>query len=349
MRVQIGNKFIGDNERTFIVAEMSGNHGGSLQKALDIVSSIKRSGADAVKLQTYTADTITLKSEIEDFKLKSDSPWAEHLNLWNLYDHAHTPFEWHEEIFNHARSIGLEIFSSVFDETAVDLCESLDTPAYKIASPEINHIPLLEKVSKTKKPIIISTGVATLSDIKLALKTLENSKSGPVIILKCTTSYPAPLSEANLLTIPDIRAKFGTLVGFSDHTKGNLASIVAASLGANLIEKHFNLDEVGKTVDSFFSANEYEFSKLVNDIREVELIKGKVDYELSSSALQNINGRRSIYVKAPIKKGEKFSSANLAVIRPGFSLAPEFYKDIVGRVCKNDLGVGQRISWECIE
>lgn len=349
MNVTIGKHTLGVGHPTFIVAEMSGNHGGSLERALDIVRAVKRTGADAIKLQTYTADTITLKSDREDFMLLANSPWAEHSTLWDLYDKAYTPWDWHEAIFQEARKLDIEIFSSPFDETAVDLLEKLQVPAYKIASPEITNIPLLERVAQTGKSVIISTGISNLSDIELALNTLRKAGTKEIIVLKCTTAYPAPAEESNLLTIPDMIQRFGVLSGLSDHTMGNAAAIATVALGGSLIEKHFTLDDTDKTVDSFFSSGEKEFERMVQDIRFLDKALGKIDYEITPTALPNMRGRSSLYISAPIKKGETFNKSNVKSVRPSFGLHPKHYKEIMGRKAKQDLDLGERLSWEVIE
>lgn len=347
--VQIGQAKLGPGCPVFIVAEMSGNHGGSLDCALEIVRAAKRAGANAIKLQTYTADTMTLKSDKNDFCLPNDSPWAENATLWDLYQKAHTPWEWHEAIFREARVQGLEVFSSPFDESAVHFLETLGSPAYKIASPEITDIPLLECVASTGKPVILSTGIADLEDVQLALKTLREAGAKDIIVLKCTTAYPAPVEEANLKTIPDISSRFNVLSGLSDHTPGTVAAIASVSLGASFIEKHFKLDDNGETVDSFFSLGEREFSCLVNDVRLVEKALGEVSYEISPSVKLSLNGRRSLYVSEKVKTGEIFTESNIKSIRPSFGLHPKYYKEILGRKATCDLFPGDRLSWDVIE
>jgi pseudaminic acid synthase len=349
MQVKIGDKILGKGYPTFIVAEMSGNHGGSLETALEIVHAAKRSGADAIKLQTYTADTITLKCNKEDFKILSDSPWASHSTLWDLYNKAHTPWEWHEYIFKEARKIGIEIFSSPFDTSAVELLESLNVSVYKIASPEITNIPLLEKVAQTGKPIIISTGIGDLTDIELALSTLKNAGATEIIVLKCTTAYPAPAEESNLLTITDIITRFDVLSGLSDHTIGTAAAVATVALGGSLIEKHFTLEGDKVTVDSFFSSAEIEFAKMVNDIRFLDKALGKISYDITNSSIPSLRGRSSLYIADSIKSGEKFTNQNIKAVRPSFGLHPKYFKEILGRRANKDLELGDRLSWEVIE
>lgn len=349
MDMRIGNHTLGPRHPTFIVAEMSGNHGGSLERALEIVRAAKRSGADAIKLQTYTADTITLKCDREDFLIPTGTPWEDHSTLWDLYDKAHTPWDWHETIFREARALGLEVFSSPFDESAVALLEQLGAPAYKIASPEITDIPLLERVARTGKPVIISTGISEHADIELALTTLRDAGASDIIVLKCTTAYPAPIEESNLRTISDMISRFGVLSGLSDHSIGTAAPVAAVALGASFIEKHFTLDDSKETVDSFFSSGEEEFTRMVQDIRLVEKALGCVSYAISPSALPSLRGRRSLYVSADIKAGEKITMHNIKSVRPSFGLHPKHYKKLLGRSAKCDLQLGDRLSWDVIE
>ena len=347
--IHIGRHSLGPGQPVFIVAEMSGNHGGSLDYALEIVHAAKRSGADAIKLQTYTADTITLNSDRQDFCIPSGTPWAAHSTLWSLYNKAYTPWDWHESIFREARSLDLEIFSSPFDETAVDLLEQLGASAYKIASPEITHIPLLDKVARTGKPVILSTGLAALEDIELALATLRDAGAREIILLKCTTAYPAPIEEANLRTISDMISRFGVLAGLSDHTTGAISSIVAVAMGASFIEKHFTIDKAKETVDSFFSADESEFACLVKDIRLAEKAMGEVSYEIAPSAWSSLRGRRSLYVFQAIKAGDIITESNVKIVRPAFGLHPRFYKDIIGRYAKSDMHAGDRLELERVQ
>jgi N-acetylneuraminate synthase/pseudaminic acid synthase len=348
LQIRVGKHILGKGNPTFIVAEMSGNHGGTLEGALKVVNAAKKAGADALKLQTYTADTITLKSGSADFLLKKDSPWSKNCDLWSLYNQAYTPWEWHEDIFREARKLNLEVFSSPFDETAVDFLESLNVPAYKIASPEITHIPLLERVASTGKPIILSTGVARSEDIEIALETLINKGSKEIIILKCTSAYPSPLEDSNLITILDIQSRYGVLSGLSDHTIGTTAATVSVAFGASLIEKHLFDDAVGETVDSFFSANQGEFSKMVSAIRAAELCVGSISYEIAPSALQSFNSRRSFYVSRDIAKGEIITKENTKIVRPGHGLHPRYYKEIYGKVALRRLEPGERLSWEVL-
>jgi pseudaminic acid synthase len=347
MNIKIGNCSVGDGQPVFIVAEMSGNHGGDLNRALEIIRQAKKSGANAIKLQTYKAETITLKSN-KPYFLLDDNKWGESKTLWDLYKEAHTPWEWHKKLFEEAKNIGIEIFSSPFDESAVELLEKLKCPAYKVASPEINHIPLLEHLAETKKPIILSSGVAKLSDIELAIDTLRTKGVKDIILLKCNTSYPAPIEESNLLTIMDIKKRFNVLSGLSDHTIGNVCAISSVALGASFIEKHFNLADNLSTVDSFFSANSVEFKKLVDDVRLAESAIGKVDYKLSKSAALQTSNMRSIFAAMDIKAGEKLTHLNIKVVRPGQGLHPKHFKKIIGKTVKSDIFEGEPLIWPVI-
>ena len=344
MKFNIGNCLIGDNHSAFIIAEMSANHGGKIETALEIVRAAKRAGADAVKLQTYTADTITINSDNEEFLIPESSPWHSYKNLWNLYDSAHTPWEWHKEIFNEAKKLGIEVFSSPFDESAVDFLEELNVQAYKIASPEITNIPLIEKVAKTGKPVIISSGLSNLLDLDLAVKTIRNCGNNNICVLKCTTAYPCPPEEANLLTIPDISKKFEVLSGISDHTLGSAAPIACVVLGGNIIEKHIILNDSEETADSFFSMNEDEFAKMVKDVRFIEKALGIVSYDITESAMSSLKNRSSLYVSDFIKKGDVLSKDNIKAVRPGHGAHPKFYKKIIGKIANKNLSPGDKFS-----
>lgn len=340
----LGKTPIGDSHPAFIVAELSGNHGGSLKRAIKLIEQAKKAGANAIKLQTYTANTITLKTKNRDFKISTSSPWRKFKDYWNLYNFAHTPWYWHKTLFKKAKSLGLEIFSSPFDESAVDFLESLNCSAYKIASPEINHIPLIEKVAKTKKPVILSIGLANLEDIKLALETLRKNGCKKIAILQCVSSYPSPLKEQNLKVIPDIKRKFKVLSGLSDHTIGNTSALTSVAMGGSIVEKHFNISDKRKTVDSFFSSNAKNFKDMVENIRAAELAMGNIEYSISKSSKKNIKGRRSIYVSKSIDKGEKFSKINIKVVRPGLGLHPRFFKKVLGKISKQKLKEGTSLK-----
>tara|TARA_Y100000590_G_scaffold213372_1_gene241790 strand:- start:55826 stop:56881 length:1056 start_codon:yes stop_codon:yes gene_type:complete len=341
---KIGNKNIGENFKSFVVAEMSGNHLGKLKNALKIVRLAKKCGADAIKLQTYKPNTITLNSNKKDFKIPKKSPWFKYKNLWNLYNNAHTPWEWHRRIFQEARKNKLSFFSSPFDETAVDFLEKIGCQAYKIASPEINHIPLIEKISKTNKPVILSTGLASYAEIKTAVNILKKNKSKKIIILKCSSSYPADYNELNLLTMSHIKKKFKSLVGFSDHTIGSIAPLTSVVLGGKMIEKHFIFDQKINSVDNFFSAGPHQFKEMVNQIRSAERSIGKITYKLSKKSKISLNGKRSIYVSNNIYKGQKISKNNIKVVRPSYGLNPKLYKSVLGKKTIKNLKAGSRLE-----
>jgi N-acetylneuraminate synthase/pseudaminic acid synthase len=347
--IQIGERIIGDGQPCFIIAELSANHGGSLERALEAVDSAHRAGADAVKLQTYTADTITLKSDKPDFLLASDSPWSDWKTLHALFDEAHTPWEWHKPIFEKTRALGMEYFSSPFDETAVHFLAGLDVPAYKVASPEITDIPLIRLIAGQGKPVIMSTGLAEEADIRLALAALKEGGCEQVILLKCTSAYPTPLEECNLRTMPSFEERFSTLYGLSDHTMGSAVPSIATALGACVIEKHFIPDKSKETADSFFSLDEQEFGEMVAKVRDVEKALGTVSYDISASAQKNLRGRRSLYVCKSIRKGERLGPQHIKSVRPSFGLHPQYYDQILGERVLSDLGPGDRLSWDVID
>jgi pseudaminic acid synthase len=346
---KIGDTWVGDGHPCYIVAEMSGNHGGSLEKALEIVNAAKETGANAIKLQTYTPDSITLNSENDDFLIPGNSPWASSKYLYSLYQEAQTPVEWHAPIFEYAKKIGITIFSSPFDLSAVHLLKSLDAPAYKLASPEITDIPLIKLMASMGKPIIVSTGMSTEEDIQLALETIRKEGNEQIIVLKCTSSYPAPPETMNLLTIPDIATRFNCLTGLSDHSLGTVAPVASVALGAHFIEKHFLIDKSDKSVDSFFSLDQVEFTKLVDDVRLAEKFLGKVTYQPAKEVEKNFWSRRSLYISKAIKKGEAFTSENVRSVRPSYGLHPKHYEEVLGLKASKDLSLGDRLSWDVID
>ena len=344
MYIKLKDKKIGLNQRCFIVAELSANHSGKIENIFKLIDIAKKIKVDAVKIQTYKPDTITLDVKKKDFLIEKNSKWHKEKYLWNLYSKAHTPWEWHKEIFKYAKRKKMIVFSSPFDETAVDLLESLNCPAYKIASPEINHIPLLKKVANTGKPIIISTGLANLEDIKLAIKTVRNKGNNKIILLKCTTEYPAPLESINLKTINDINKKFGVIPGFSDHTLGNEAAIASVVMGSKLLEKHIYLKGQKTSVDKFFSIDEKQFSQLVKNIRNTEKSIGVVEYKVNNHAKKNLRGMRSIYFSENLKKGEIITKKNIKIVRPSFGLHPKYYEHILGKKVKKNYKIGDRVN-----
>ncbi len=346
LNFKISNKKIGTNSRCFIVAELSGNHNGDINRIKKMILAAKKANADAIKLQTYTPDTITLKSNKKDFLINKKTPWKKEKNLWYLYKKAHTPYEWHSKIFQFCKKNEILVFSSPFDETAVELLESLKCPAYKIASPEINHLPLIEKIAKTKKPVIISTGLASKREIENAIKILKKYKSFKIILLQCVSAYPSPVEEQNLRKIVTFKKRYNVLSGLSDHTKTNIAPLASVAIGAKVIEKHFKLNDSTKSVDSFFSLNSNEFSDMVKDIRILETALGNGKIEISKSSKKNINSKRSIYVSKKILKGETITAQNIKIVRPGFSLDPKYFNKIIGKKTLINLNIGDRIKFE---
>ena len=342
--MQIGNRKIGGDNPAFIIAELSANHNGSLEVALDSIKAAKRAGADCVKLQTYTADTITLNSKRDDFLIKG-TIW-DGRNLYQLYEEAFTPWEWHKTLFEAAAKEDLICFSSPFDHTAVDFLESLDTPAYKIASFEITDIPLIKYVASKKKPVILSTGIATEDDIQLALEACHSVGNQNIALLKCTSSYPAPVEEANMIMIKDLASRFGVISGLSDHTLGSTVPVVATCFGAKIIEKHFILDHSVGGPDSSFSLDEKEFSEMVQAVRTAEKAIGKIDYSLTEKQQSGRAFSRSLYAVQDIKKGEVITSENLRSIRPGFGLHPKHYDDLIGTTAQKDFRKGDRFTIE---
>ena len=337
----IDNYTIDQNSNVFIIAELSANHNGSIELAIETIKAAKRAGADCIKLQTYRADTITIDSQNDDFLIKGGSIW-DGRNLFDLYKEAYTPWEWHKKLFEVAKEEGLVCFSSPFDPTAVELLESLNVPAYKIASFEITDIPLIELVASKGKPVIISTGIASLEDIELAIKSCHKMGNYDIALLKCTSSYPAPIDEANMIMIKDFVNRFGVVPGLSDHTLGTTVPIVATCFGAKIIEKHFILNHSIGGPDASFSMDEAEFSQMVKSVREAESSIGTVDYTLSKKQLQGKDYCRSLYVVNDIKSGELITQENVKSIRPGFGLHPKYYFDILGKTVNKDLEKGIR-------
>ena len=332
--------------KTFIIAELSANHGHDIEIAKETIRAAKRAGADAIKLQTYTPDTITIDSNKEDFIIKG-TIW-EGKNLYALYKEAYLPWEWHAALFETAKEQGLICFSSPFDKSAVDLLEELNTPAYKIASFEITDIPLIDYAASKGKPMIISTGIAGDEDIQLAVDTCRKVGNNDIILLKTSSQYPAKIEDANLLMIPDLAKRFGVLSGLSDHTSGELVPIVATALGAVVIEKHFILDRSIGGPDASFSLDEKEFKLMVDAVRNSEKALGKVDYSLSDKAKKSRNFSRSLYVVKDIRAGEIITEENVRSIRPGYGMHPKFLKEILGRVIKSDVSKGSRLHNDMI-
>ncbi len=339
MEFKIGDKKIGENHPTFIIAELSANHMNDFDVAVKTIEAMAESGADAVKFQTFTPDTITLDCDNEYFKIKQGTVWDGQV-LHDLYEDAYMPWDWQQKLKKIAEKLGLIVFSSPFDKTSVDFLEDMDVPAYKIASFEITDIPLIENVASKGKPIIISTGIASFEDIELAVKTCLDVGNDEIALLKCTSSYPAPLEEINLNTIPDIKEKFNVIVGLSDHTLGGEVSTAAIALGSNIIEKHFILDRIMGGPDSKFSMEPDEFKQMVNSIRNVEKALGSVNYDLSEKSKLNREFSRSLFVVKDMKKDEIITENNVRSIRPGFGLHPKYLKEILGKKINKDLKKG---------
>ena len=340
--MKIENFEINKKSKVFIIAELSANHNGNISTAIETIKAAKRAGADCIKLQTYTADTLTIDSDKEDFLIKG-TIW-EGKNYYQLYQEAYTPWEWHKELLQVAKEEGLICFSSPFDNTAVDFLENLNVPAYKIASFEITDIPLIEYIASKGKPIIISTGIAQETDIELALDACRRMGNNDLALLKCTSSYPAPINEANMCMVKDIAEKYNVVSGVSDHTIGSTVPIVATCYGAKIIEKHFIIDRSIGGPDSSFSMEENEFKAMVKSVREAESAIGKVDYNLSNRQKNGRNFSRSLYVIKDVKKGDIVTSDNIKSIRPGFSLHPRFYKEILGKKFKKPMIKGSRVN-----
>lgn len=340
--MKIGNFEINKTSKVLIIAELSANHNGSMEVALETIKAAKRAGADCIKLQTYRADTITIDSKKDDFLIKG-TIW-DGKNLFELYQEAYTPWEWHETLFNAAAAEGLICFSSPFDKTAVDFLENLNVPAYKIASFEITDIPLIELVASKGKPVIISTGIATTEDIELALDACYRIGNYDIALLKCTSSYPAPINEANLIMVKDLAERYNVISGLSDHTLGSTAPVVATCFGAKIIEKHFILDRSIGGPDASFSMNEEEFTQMVKAVREAESAIGVVDYQLTDKQIKGKDFCRSLYVVENINEGELFTEKNIKSIRPGFGLHPKFYHEVLGTKAKTDFTKGDRLT-----
>jgi pseudaminic acid synthase len=330
----------------FIIAELSANHNGSLETAIETIRAAKRAGANCIKLQTYTADTMTIDCDKVDFEING-TIW-DGQNLYKLYQEAYTPWEWHEELLRVAKEEGLICFSSPFDKTAVDFLEELNVPAYKIASFEITDIPLIEYVASKRKPIIISTGIAELEDIELALEACRRMGNNDIALLKCTSSYPAPINEANMVMVKDLAERFNVISGLSDHTMGATVPVVATCFGAKIIEKHFILDRSIGGPDASFSMNEDEFTAMVKAVREAESAIGVVDYTLTEKQAKGKDFSRSLYVVEDMKAGNIITEKNVRSIRPGFGLHPKYLKVILGKKVARDIEKGDRFEMNLI-
>jgi N-acetylneuraminate synthase len=346
--ITIAGRKVGPDHPPFIIAEMSGNHNHSLDRALALVDAAAAAGAHALKLQTYTADTMTLDIDKGEFRIDDPkSLWAGK-SLYKLYEEAHTPWDWHKPIFDRARSLGMTAFSTPFDDTAVDFLESLDVPCHKIASFENTDLPLIRRVARTGKPVIISTGMASADEIADAVAAVRAEGNEQLVLLRCVSAYPASPSEANLLSIPDMRERFGCQIGLSDHTMGVGVAAASVALGATVIEKHFTLRRADGGVDSAFSLEPDELKALVTETGNAWQARGKVRYGVSNSEEGSVQFRRSLYVVADLKPGDVLSSANVRAIRPGLGLSPKHTDAVLGRRAKVAIARGTPLSWDLL-
>lgn len=349
MTNEIAGRLIGADHPPFVIAEMSGNHNQSLERALAIVESAAKAGAHAIKLQTYTADTITLDVRGGDFDISDPTSLWAGKNLHDLYQEAHTPWDWHEPIMQRARDLGLICFSSPFDESAVDFLEGLNVPAYKIASFENNHLPLIAKAASTGKPLIISTGLASLGELERAVATARSAGCKELILLKCTSTYPSTPANTNIRTIPHLRELFGCQVGLSDHTMGVGVAVAAVALGATVIEKHFTLSRAEGGVDSAFSLEPAELAVLVEETERAWQALGQVRYGPTKAESKSLVFRRSLYVCSDIKAGDQLSENNVRIVRPGSGLSPEHFETVLGMRVNRDVECGSALTWDLLK
>lgn len=344
--IHIENRRIAADEPPYVIAEISANHNGKLETALKIIEEAKKAGANAVKLQTYTADTITLNSDAEEFRIRGGI-W-DGKTLYQLYQEAHLPWEWHEPLFDYAHKLGITIFSSPFDNSAVDLLENLNAPAYKIASFEAVDLPLIKYVASTGKPMIISTGMANAEEIQEAIDAAREGGCKELAILHCVSGYPAPAEDYNLRTIPDMIERFGLVTGLSDHTLDNTTAITSMAMGASIIEKHFTLNRNGGGPDDSFSLEPAEMAALCQGAKTAWSALGRVDYGRKSSEQGNAQFRRSLYFIKPLKAGERISADAIKSVRPGFGLSPKYYESTVGKYVKYDVDYGCPVTLDII-
>jgi N-acetylneuraminate synthase len=346
--ITIAGRKIGLNHNPFVIAELSGNHQQSLALAKSMVDAAAAAGVDAIKLQTYTADSMTLDCDHGEFFISDQGNLWKGQSLHTLYGHAATPYDWHKYLFDYANSLGLIAFSSPFDHSAVDFLMSLNVPAFKVASFENNDIPLIEHIARTGKPVILSTGMASEDELALAVDTLRSNGCSQFALLKCTSAYPATPDEANLLTIPALRSQFDCEVGLSDHTLGDTLAIASVALGASIIEKHFVLNRKDGGVDSAFSLQPGEFQRLVEQVTIAQQARGTVFFGASERESDSVKFRRSIYISTNIKAGEEITADNIRVIRPGLGLAPKHWQDVIGKQFTRDAKKGTALSWDLI-
>ena len=346
---KIGDISIGRDHKPFIIAEMSGNHNHSLERALEIVEAAASTGAHALKLQTYTSETMTLDVKEGEFFIDDPNSLWKGSSLYDLYKVAYTPWEWHQLIMERARELGILCFSTPFDDTAVDFLEDLDVPAYKIASFENTHLPLIRKVASTGKPLIISTGMASIAELDEMVLTIRDEGCEDFILLKCTSTYPATPENSNVLTIPHMRKLFNCEVGLSDHTMGIGASVAAVAHGATVIEKHFTLNRADGGVDSAFSMEPEEIKQLVIETERAWQSLGKVKFGTTDAEKGSLTFRRSLYIAKDMKKGDVLNEKNLRIVRPGLGLAPKYFDIILGRKVNRDVKKGTAVSWELVD
>lgn len=346
--IAIGRHIISEDSPTFIIAEMSANHLMDLDRAAAILQAAKDAGADAVKLQTYTPDTITLDCDAPYFQITQGTIW-DGTTLHKLYQAAYTPWEWHPKLKKIAEGLGLELFSSPFDFSSVDFLETMDVPAYKVASFEINDIPLIKKIAGTGKPVILSTGIAYLEDIELALKTCREAGNENVILLKCTSAYPAPYEDINLRTIPSMKEVFDCLAGLSDHTMGSAVAVAGVAMGAKVVEKHLTLRRADGGADAAFSMEPKEFQEMVGNIRMAEKAMGKITYDLTNKQKSSRDFARSLFVAKDMKAGDEFTPENLRSVRPAFGLHTQYYEELLGKRITKDAKLGTPMSWDLVD
>ena len=345
---KIGNRIVGEDAPAFIVAEVSANHNQDYNRAVEIIHAAAEAGADAVKLQTYTADTITIDCDDDCFQIKEGTIW-DGTTLYKLYSEAYTPWEWQPRLIEEAKKLGLECFSSPFDLTSVDFLSKLDVPAYKIASYEINDIPMIRKIAALHKPMIFATGIAYPEDIALALDTCKAEGNEDIILLKCVSSYPTPYEDVNLRVIPTLAKTYDCIAGISDHTMGSIVSAGAVALGAKMVEKHLTLRRADGGPDGAFSMETEEFATMVRDIRTLEKALGTDEYVLTDTQKLEHNGSRSLFVVKDIKAGEVLTPDNIRSIRPGIGMHTKHYEEVLGRHAKSDLKKGTPLQWELID
>ncbi|GEA29285.1 N-acetylneuraminic acid synthase [Clostridium diolis] len=346
--MKIDNKIIDKNNPTFIVAEISANHNGIFENAVKLIKEASKAGVDAIKLQTYTADTITIDCDNEYFKIKQGTLW-DGKTLHNLYKEAYTPWEWQVKLKKIAKEEGLICFSSPFDKTAVDFLEDMNVPAYKVASFEITDIPLIEYIASKGKPVILATGIATLTDIEGAINACRRVGNNEIAVLKCTSAYPSPFEEMNLKTIPNLAKTFGVISGLSDHTLGITIPVAAVALGAKIVEKHFTLSRADGGPDAAFSLEPDELKVMVRSIRETEKALGEISYSLTDKMKSSREFSRSLFVVKDVRKGEIFTKENIRSIRPGFGMHPKYYESVIGKCAKLDIKRGTPMDWTFLE